>query len=82
MDVDSTHLICLNPKCPINLKMETGSDELECELNIRLSFTDSTGTLENCILHHQAATKILNGVSFNVKYNVKNSFSSYLMKSR
>lgn len=72
MDVESTQLICLNPECSVNLKMEMGSDELECELNIRISFTDSTGTLENCILHNQAATKILSGVSFNIKKKIKN----------
>lgn len=66
MYVDNTHLICLNPECSIHFKMEIGSDELECELNIRLSLTDSTGTLENCILHNQAALKILSEVSFRV----------------
>jgi len=55
--------MCLNPECTSNFEMEIGSHELETILNIRLSITDSTGTLENCILHHQVATKILNGVS-------------------
>lgn len=63
MNVESTHLMCLNSNCPTNLKMEIGSDELESVLNIRLSLTDSSGTLENCIMHHQTATKILNKVS-------------------
>jgi len=70
MYVESTHLICLNPNCPTNLKMEFGSDELESILNLRLSITDSTGTLENCIIHHQTATKILSKVSYNKKKTV------------
>lgn len=63
MDVESTHLICLNPECPSNSEMGIGSDELESILNIRLSLTDLTGTLDNCILHHQIAAKILSKVS-------------------
>jgi len=66
MNVEDTHLLCLNSNCPSNLKMEIGSDELESILNIRLSLTDSTGTLENCTLHHLAATKILSKVSINI----------------
>lgn len=54
--------MCLNPECPSNLNMELGSNNLESTLNIRLSLTDSTGSIENCILHHQAATKILSKV--------------------
>lgn len=63
MNVNSTYLMCLNPECTSNFEMETESYELESILNIQLSITDSTGTLENCILHHQVATKILNEVS-------------------
>lgn len=63
MNVESTHLMCLNPECSSNIDMEIGSNDLENILNIRLSITDSTGTLDNCILHHQAAIKISNEVS-------------------
>lgn len=54
--------MCLNPECPSNLNMEHESYELESVLNIYLSLTDSTGSIENCILHHHAATKILSQV--------------------
>jgi len=63
MYVNNTYLLCVNPECTSNFEKEIGSYELETILNIRLSITDSTGTLENCILHHQVATKILNEVS-------------------
>ncbi|XP_025425165.1 protein hold'em-like isoform X1 [Sipha flava] len=63
MYVENVHLMCINPECSMNLNMEVGSDELESILNIRLSLTDCTGTLENCILHHQAATKILSEIN-------------------
>lgn len=62
MNVESTYLICFNQQCPSNLKMEIASDELESVLNIQLSLTDSTGTLDKCILHSQVATKILTEV--------------------
>lgn len=55
--------MCLNPECPSNLNTDITFNELEYILNINLSLTDSTGTLENCILHHQAATKIISNVS-------------------
>lgn len=74
MYVDNAHLMCFNPQCPMNLRMEVGSDELESILNIRISLTDCTGTLENCILHHQAATKVLSEVSNN-KTNTLGKFS-------
>ncbi|KAF0705308.1 Uncharacterized protein FWK35_00037539, partial [Aphis craccivora] len=59
MNVESSYLMCLNPDCSSNFEMEIESYELESIINIRLSITDSIGTLENCILHHQAANKIL-----------------------
>lgn len=66
MNVESSYLMCLNPDCSSNFEMEIESYELESIINIRLSITDSTGTLENCILHHQAANKILKEVSNNI----------------
>lgn len=68
--------MCFNPECPSNLNMELGLYELESVLNIRLSLTDSTGSIENCILYHQAAMKILNQVRnheyyFPFSYNFK-----------
>lgn len=63
MNVESIHLMCLNLDCPSNLKTEIESDELESILDIRLSLTDSTGTLENCTMHHVTATKVLSEVS-------------------
>ncbi|KAF0748429.1 meiosis-specific with OB domain-containing protein, partial [Aphis craccivora] len=64
MNVESSYLMCLNPDCSSNFKMEIESYELESIINIRLSITDSTGTLENCILHHQAANKIFKEVNY------------------
>jgi len=67
MNVESSYLMCLNPECSSNYEMEIESSyELESIINIRLSITDSTGTLENCLLHHQVATKILKEVSNHV----------------
>lgn len=66
MNVESSYLMCLNPECSSNFEMEIESYELESIINIRISITDSTGTLENCILHHQAANKILKEVSNNI----------------
>lgn len=65
MKLKNTHLMCFNELCPTYCKMKNGLDEFESILNIRLSLTDCTGTLDNCVLHHQTATKILNGVSCN-----------------
>ncbi|XP_060847878.1 protein hold'em-like [Rhopalosiphum padi] len=65
MNVESSYLMCLNPECSSNYEMEIESSyELESIINIRLSITDSTGTLENCLLHHQVATKILKEVNY------------------
>ncbi|VVC34548.1 Nucleic acid-binding, OB-fold [Cinara cedri] len=58
-DVENAYLMCLNPECTTHFNIANGSDELESILNIKLSLTDISGTLDNCILHHKAATKIL-----------------------
>jgi len=65
MKLENTHLMCFNELCPTYCKMENGLDALENILNIRLSLTDCTGTLDNCVLHYQTATKIFNEVSYN-----------------
>jgi len=64
-NIENSHLICPNELCPTHFKMENGLDELESIFNIRVSLTDSTGTLDNCILHYKIATKMLNEVSYN-----------------
>lgn len=62
-EVENTHFMCLNPECNAHFNMENRTNELESIINIKLSLTDISGTLDNCILHHKAASKMFIEVS-------------------
>ncbi|XP_050438704.1 meiosis-specific with OB domain-containing protein [Adelges cooleyi] len=60
--VNNDFKTCLNFECISNMPVGHGVEDLRCVLNIRMSLTDSSGTLENCQVSDHTATKLLGSV--------------------